>query len=198
MTAHLGKPPFKKKWNFITSFHKMVTPRTAFMKSLFSNLTVFLSTYVFLNKRCKIQLTPSPPSPFAIFSLSYVADFVQGSGCRLLCPSIWSAQYLAALVLYSVCLYFCCIVFGYLVTLVLYSKSLYFCCIVFGGRRGASIWSPGGEMTKSELLVITLLFLCNVILSFFLINLFVFSRAGKMHFLDALASLELVITVTDR
>ena len=79
------------------------------------------------------------------------------------------------------CLYFCCIVFGYLVTLVLYSKSLYFCCIVFGGRRGASIWSPSGEMTKSELLVITLLFPSNLILSFFLINLFVFGRAGKLY-----------------
>ena len=43
-------------------FHKMVTPppRTAFMKSLFRTLTVFLSTYIFLNKRYEIRLTPPP------------------------------------------------------------------------------------------------------------------------------------------
>ena len=36
-TMWLGKPSFKKKWNFMKKFHKMVTPppRTAFMKSLF-------------------------------------------------------------------------------------------------------------------------------------------------------------------
>ena len=40
----LGKPSFKKKRNFMKKFHKTVTPlsRTAFMKSLFRILTVFL------------------------------------------------------------------------------------------------------------------------------------------------------------
>ena len=43
-------------------FHKTVTPppRTAFMKSLFRTLTVFLNTYAVLNKRYEIRLTPPP------------------------------------------------------------------------------------------------------------------------------------------
>ena len=46
-------------------FHKMVTPPpcTAFMKSLFRTLTVFLNTHAVLNKRYEIRLTP-PPGPF--------------------------------------------------------------------------------------------------------------------------------------
>ena len=40
-------------------FHKMVAPppHTAFMKSLFRTLTVFLSTYIVLNKGYEIRLT---------------------------------------------------------------------------------------------------------------------------------------------
>ena len=58
----LGKPSFKKKRNFMKKFHKTVTPppRTAFMKSLFRTLTVFMSTFTVLNKRYEIRLT-SPP-----------------------------------------------------------------------------------------------------------------------------------------
>ena len=43
-------------------FHKTAPPppRTAFMKSLFRTLTVFLNTYAVLNKRYEIQLTPPP------------------------------------------------------------------------------------------------------------------------------------------
>ena len=50
----------RKKRNFMKKFHKMVTPppRTAFMKSLFRTLTVFLRTFTVLNKRYEIRLTP--------------------------------------------------------------------------------------------------------------------------------------------
>ena len=50
----------KKNGILWKKFHKMVTPppRTAFMKSLFRTLTVFLNTYAVLNKRYEIRLTP--------------------------------------------------------------------------------------------------------------------------------------------
>ena len=40
--------------------YKTVTPpsRTAFMKSLFRTLTVFLNTYAVLNQRYELRLTP--------------------------------------------------------------------------------------------------------------------------------------------
>ena len=42
-------------------FHKTAPPpRTAFMKSLFRNFDRISSTYVVLNKRYEIRLTPPP------------------------------------------------------------------------------------------------------------------------------------------
>ena len=57
--SHNREAIARKKRNFMKKFHKMVAPppHTAFMKSLFRTLTVFLNTYTVLNKRCEIRLT---------------------------------------------------------------------------------------------------------------------------------------------
>ena len=61
-TPPLGKHSFKKIRNFMKTFHKTATPppRTAFMKSLFGIFDRISGTYVVLNKRYEIRLTPPP------------------------------------------------------------------------------------------------------------------------------------------
>ena len=74
-----GSHHLKKKRNFMKKFHKTVTPppRTAFVKSLFRILTVFLSTYVFLNKRYEI-----PPTFLRIFIIKF--SFFMASLSRII------------------------------------------------------------------------------------------------------------------
>ena len=58
-------------------FHKTATPppRTAFMKSLFRIFDRISGTYVVLNKRYEIRLTPPPPF---VKSFHKIPDFFKG------------------------------------------------------------------------------------------------------------------------
>ena len=59
----LGKPSFKKKQNFMKKFQKTVTPSPlyCFYEILIQKFDRISGTYVFLNNRYEIQLTPPPP-----------------------------------------------------------------------------------------------------------------------------------------
>ena len=57
----LGKHSRKKKRNFMKKFHKTVTPPPyCFYEILIQNFDRISSTYVVLNKRYEIRLTPPP------------------------------------------------------------------------------------------------------------------------------------------